>query len=455
MSIKHVRLFAVLAALAGCGAVGPDYARPNLTLADRFALSPQSALRDAAAHQWWTGLNDASLNAFVARGLTQNLSLQQARARIQEAQAQVRATGLGNQGSAEVSANVTWSDGAYSDSSAARVGGSFLFDIFGENQRRREQASASLEAAVFDAAAARLEMQSAVVQTYLDARYFQVAGAVRRQTIANRARLVNILQERNRLGDATKLSLRRAQAELALQRAELPQLEAGLQTSAFALATLLSEPGDRVLAQLTATSSVQPVPKTGLSPGVPAALLHNRPDIRAAEARFAAAVAEIGIAEAQLYPTLRLSGDVTASAANTVSIGPALSLPIFDRTVRQARRDAARARALQSEITWRRTVLEAVEDVQSGLARTHAWDRQVTALNRALATYSEAIVLSREAFELNAITLSETLTAEDNLSAASLRLAEARRSYAASWAGLNVALGQGWNADLGDTARQN
>lgn len=451
MPLDKIRLFAVLAALAGCGAVGPDYARPDISLAERFALTPQSAVREAANHQWWTGLKDPVLNDFVARGLVQNLDLQQARARIQEAQAQLRATGLGAQasGDATVSASANWVDGTYSDTTSGRLGGGFLFDIFGENQRRREQAQSSLDAAVFGAAAARLDMQAAVVQAYLDARYFQTAATLRRQTIGNRARLVDILQERNRLGDETILSLRRAEAELALQRAELPQLDAGLQTAAFALATLLAQPGDQILARLTETSPHQPVPKTGLAPGVPAALLHNRPDIRVAEAQFAAAVAEIGILEAQLYPTLRLSGDVTVSSTNSLTIGPALSLPLFDRTVREARRDAARARALQSEIAWRRTVLEAVEDVQAGLARTYAWDRQVAALNKALATYDEAIKLSREAFELNAITLSETLTAEDNLSAASLRLAEARRSYAAAWAALNVALGQGWSAESG------
>lgn len=451
MTLKPMVFVLVTGVLSSCGTVGPNFLRPEVQLTDRFALAPEAPLRQAADDTWWRGLHDPVLNGLVERALAQNLDLQTARARILEAQALVRTTAPISRadGTATARADSTWVDGARTDTSSASATAGYTFDLWGERRRRQEQAEANLQAAIYDAAAARLAIQTAVVSTYVDARYFQRAAVLRRQSIGNRSRIVGVLRERNRIGDETALALRRAEAELALQRAELPDLEAGLQTSAFALATLLSAPGDQVLGLLTAKPEGQPMPRGGLNADIPAALLHNRPDIRASEARLAAAVAEVGVLEAQLYPSLRIGGSVTLSATDSVTLGPALSLPIFDHALRKARRDAARARVTAAETTWRKTVLDAVEEVQSGLARAYSWDRQVSALGSALDKYRDAASLSREAFGLSAITLLEILDAEDNLTSVSLRLANAKRNYAISWAGLNSAIGQGWNAGQG------
>ena len=162
---------------------------------------------------------------------------------------------------------------------------------------------------------------------------------------------------------------------------------------------------------------------------------------------ISAATAAIGVQEAQLYPTLRLDGSVSAATVNTVTLGPTLILPLLTRGVRLARRDAARANAVEAEATWRKTVLSAVEEVQTALVRLQQADQQVAALRRAVITYRDTRRLSQEAFELNAVTVLDVLDTEDSLTSTELNLAAARRSFAQSWAQLNVGIGQGWMAE--------
>ena len=116
---------------------------------------------------------------------------------------------------------------------------------------------------------------------------------------------------------------------------------------------------------------------------------------------------------------------------------------MFNRPALKASRDAAYSRARQAELAWRETVLSAVEEVQANLSRTRSWARQVQSLNGAAGKYGEAARLSREVFDVGALTLIELVDTEDQLSAATLQLAEARRIYAISWARLNVATGRG------------
>jgi multidrug efflux system outer membrane protein len=177
---------------------------------------------------------------------------------------------------------------------------------------------------------------------------------------------------------------------------------------------------------------------------VPAALLKNRPDVRAAEAALASAVAQIGISEAQLYPSLRLNGALTVTQGGSLSVGPTFSLPVFDRKARLAGRDVAVARAAEAELFWRNTVLTGVEEVQLGLSSLETSDKQVTTLTSAVSKFRDVATLSTEAFRLQAITYIEVLDVEESLNQSELQLINARRTYASSWAQLNVAIGQGW-----------
>jgi multidrug efflux system outer membrane protein len=164
----------------------------------------------------------------------------------------------------------------------------------------------------------------------------------------------------------------------------------------------------------------------------------------AAERRLAAAVAGVGVAEAKLYPSVTLSGSVTAANPSEWSFGPALSLPILNQGPLRARRDAAIISATTAELEWRAQVLAAVEDVQKTQSEFTRKQREVAALRAAQRSRDRTLQLSRKVFELGELNLPDLLDAERFANAARISLAAAVRDLAQSWSALMVATGRGW-----------
>jgi outer membrane protein, multidrug efflux system len=176
---------------------------------------------------------------------------------------------------------------------------------------------------------------------------------------------------------------------------------------------------------------------------VPADLLRNRPDVQAAERRLAAAVAAVGVAEADLYPSLSLSGTVSAGDTATWSFGPALSLPIFNQGRLTAARDRAVAQAKEAELAWRSAIQSAVEDVQTELSRLAANRQRAARLTDVVTSTDRVLALSRETYRLGTTTLLDLLDAERSATAARLSLAQAYRDLATSFAGTQATVGRG------------
>jgi multidrug efflux system outer membrane protein len=214
--------------VSACTVVGPNFDRPTIALAERFAFSPHDALHQASQDAWWLGLHDPLLTAFVHQGLEQNLNVQAAVARILQAQAIVQTTGGSTLLSGDLQAQVQAVRTGIVDWNVVETGtfqAAFVIDLFGREKRRRESAEANLRAAEFDAAAARLAMQQSVVTQYLELRYYEHALKVQKRSVSNRARVVSVLRERSRLGEATQFDLKRAEAEVAAAQADRPGLK--------------------------------------------------------------------------------------------------------------------------------------------------------------------------------------------------------------------------------------
>jgi multidrug efflux system outer membrane protein len=450
VSQLSIRMAAPLGAcflLSACAAVGPEFSRPNVELAHQFAFAPHQGLETAARAAWWQELNDPVLNQLLDKALHQNLDLERSRARIEAARALLGTVGPGAQLSGPVVADATARrvEGlGWQTSSAAEFRPSFIIDLFGGQRRSLEAAQARLASEEYGAAVLRLAVQLELVEAYLDLRFNDALLAERHRSTRNRAQVVDVVRARVAAGESLRVDLRRAEAALATSRARLPGVDAARKRAVLRIATLLAEPAQKVTSLLEHPSRGIPMPGVGVDPDLPAALLRNRPDIRQAEADLAAAVAEIGISEAQLYPNLRVEGNVRVSSANVVSLGPVLSVPILDRPVRKARLASARARAREAEVIWRQAVLEAVEDVQVALVRLNETNLQQVRLREAVIASRSANRLAEEAFQVGALTLSEILDAEEDVTSARVQLLNAQAAHARSWAQLNVAVGQGW-----------
>ena len=443
---KALTTLCTLPFLAAC-AVGPDYEEPSIELSTQFVAGPASALPDPGDDAWWEGFRDPYLNELISRGLDKNLDIRSALSRIEQAEANVRTTGLNANVSGGLSAARTASRREGQDTLYATDGtlsGTFILDVFGGSRRGREQALAQLEAAGFNAGAARLAFLTSITTNYINARFNQESAAVTRSSIESRQETLRLVEQRRAVGAASQLELVQSRADLESAQADLPVFNANFEAAVFAIATLLAEPAGPIMARMQ-RGAPQPLPRSSGSTGVPADLLRNVPSVRAAERSFAAAVANVGVSEAALYPSFTLNGTITESTnLDSWSFGPSVNLPIFNRGALIAQRDAATAAAEEAELLWRAAVLDAVEDVEISSSALRNSRRSVTAQRRAVASNDEALRLSRETYEAGALTLLDLLDVERTTSAQRLSLAAAQQALANDWIALQIATGRGW-----------
>ncbi|ARE42356.1 RND efflux system, outer membrane lipoprotein CmeC (plasmid) [Rhodovulum sp. P5] len=426
--------------------MGPDYNRPDVALSARFVGGDATSVGAVATEPWWQSYRDPLLNDLVTRGLAQNLDVIAATERIGEAAAALRATG-GNaalSGGLDVNSTRSGGDGiATTTTDTAQLGAAFVFDLFGGIRRERGGAEADLVSARAEVETTRLAWLAELVAAYSDARYYQEALALARQTVSAREETVAITRDQVAAGAATDYERAEAEALLETARAAVPQYAAGFDANVFAIATLLNEPAGPIRASMQ-RGAPQLRPPPGSKTGVPADLLRNRPDIRSAEADLASAVAGVGMAEADLYPALTLSGTISRTdGTGAWSFGPGLSLPLFNQGALRASRDAAASRARQAEIAWRAAILAAVEDVQVSQSNLSRYRQRAAALRRAAAKYGEALTLAQDNYRNGASTLLDLLETDRNTASARISAASAVNDAAKAWATLKIATGAG------------
>lgn len=431
--------------LAGCTAVGPDYEAPVADVSTRFVGGGSTALIDAAQVAWWKNLREPLLNELVATGLAQNLDIAASLERIEQARSQLNQRGGNSQVSGGIGAQSIRSDNGFGtqQTNSATADARYVFDLFGGVRRGVEQGEAVLDQAEFNAATVRLGFLAELVSAYVQARFFQNAAELTRQTLASQRRTVQLVQFRIEAGDATQLELQQARQLVDRTQADLPLLQANFEANVFRIATLLAQPAGPLKKRMQRGAGL-PSPRSLGKAGVPADLVRNRPDIRAAERGLAASTAGIGIAEAQLYPSLVLNGSIAVSSQTTWNFGPAISFPVLNQGLLQAQRNEAISLAKQAEIEWRNTVLNATEDVQSSLSLTRGLASQIGALRRVTESSQRLVSLTRSSYEGGASPITDVLDAEQALSNSRLSLLGARRDYALSWIELQVAAGKGW-----------
>lgn len=412
-----------------------------------------------AGDDWWRAFRDPLLDRLIAEAALGNLDIAQAEARIRASDAGITAAGAGGLPSLTLGASHTTQrqNGSMRtvDGTVNTTGGSlsaaWLLDLFGEVRSQVGSATASRDAAVAGAAVARLALVSDIASAYVDARYYQSLKRLSEARLASTKRTEDLTRARMREGLASELDLSRAEEASEAAAGDIPLYEASFRRSAHRIATLMGRPAADLVPQLEAASG-QPAPAYAADAGVPADLLRNRPDIRRAEMDFEAAVADIGYAWSQLFPSITLSGSVTPTYVNTNakngslttwSFGPQLRLPIFDGGRLRANVKIAQAKAEEKEAAWRAAVLKAVEDVENALV---SYNRQKEALASGTARVARAqksLALARATEREGLSSLFETLDADRKLKQAEADLANARRNLALQYVALNVAAGRG------------
>ena len=444
-------------ALASCVscAVGPDYARPELPAPAAWRHAEPSALGDAepALAAWWSRFDDPRLGELVARALNANREVRIAEARVREAQALRGITRAGLLPQVTATGEASPATGSTLSLFFGALDLLWEIDVFGGQRRALEAAGADLDASVEDRRAVTLALLGEVATTYIEVCGLQHRiDAVRRNLAAQEeTRDLTLLQRR--VGLASDLVVDRARAQAALTAAELPPLEVARASAEHRLAVLLGEPPAALAAELAAPRPIPAAPETVVV-GVPADLLRRRPDLGRAERELAAATARIGEATADYFPRFTLTGavglrsddvqEIVSGGGTFATIGPSVEWPIFAAGRIRANVAVQDARQAQALARYEQTLLEALEDVETGLVRHAREQVRRRELRLAVEANRDAAVLARRLYANGLAEFLEVLDAERSLLVAESRFVESEAAVSTSLVALYVALGGGW-----------
>ena len=466
--------------LPGC-TVGPDYKSPKPDMPAAY-LNPSAppttqtsttTPRPIDVTRWWKTFNDPELDSLVERAVATNLDVMLAESRLCQARAtvgivgatllpDVNATGLYNRsgaGKGNVQAfstkhgTVVENSASRSNSYRAGFDANWEIDIFGGVRRNIESADASVQAAVEDRRDVLVTLISEVAVDYIALRGYQEQIRIATENLADQQHTADLTRQKFKAGFVSKLDVANADSQVYSTQSDIPALEMSARQTIYAMSVLLARDPAALLDEL---NKVKPIPLTppDVPIGLPAELLRRRPDIRRAEAQLHAATAQIGVATAQLYPQLNLAGslDIDAShlkglgywANNVWSVGPSITWPIFAGGKIVAGIDVQNALQEQALLTYKQTVLTALQDVENALVAYGKEQQRRTALVLAVAANQQAFDLSTQLYKQGQTDFLNVLNAERSLFGAQNALVQSNTNIATDLTALYKALGGGW-----------
>jgi NodT family efflux transporter outer membrane factor (OMF) lipoprotein len=437
--------------------VGPNYRPPaagTLSVPDTYYQRPAGTAPTDLA-RWWERFDDPLLARLIDDATSGNLDLAAASARLTQARESLIQARAGLVPTVTGSASAGRNFGPGNDRSSFSIGADAAWeaDLFGRIRRGVEAARADAEASYYDREALRVAIAAEVATNYVDARLAQERLAIARDTLSIEDSNLQIATWRRQAGLVSSLDVEQARASRAQTAASIPNIENSFASATYRIAVLTGRAPGAVTAELSAD---KPIPKgpRDVATGIPADTLRQRPDIRAAERGLAAATARIGVAEAQLLPDLRLTGNIGTSAfsigglfnAITGGIFSSLSQTLFDGGRLRSQVRSQRAATEVALAAYHQSVLVALEDVENALnALRAARLRQAQfAIARQAAANSE--LLARTQYRSGLTDFQQLLETERTLLSARDGVAGSHGDEALALVQLYRALGGGWDS---------
>ncbi len=468
--MSALTLAATPAVLLGGCVVGPHYTRPaplqGAAPPVRFASSSAVTSATQPSEAWWTLYRDPVLDRYVATALSANTDLRIAIARLVEARAALAGAQSRNLPSTVLSTGGGYgvTSSALAASNAQRIpanGDSIVeaavdvaweIDLFGRIRRTIEAAKADSEATEAARDSVRIAVAADTVRAYVEVCTYGQAANVARRSLAILSRISELTTQLNRAGQASGFDQMRVEAFEANARAAIAPLDADRQAALYRLAVLTGQPPETDMADAArcvhAPELAAPIPV-----GDGRSLLVRRPDIRGAERQLAADTARIGIATADLYPTISLGGSFAtqaptfaglgASSFRTWSLGPLISWTFPNVSAARSRIRASEAHAQASLARFDAIVLTALSEVEQALASEAAELDRRQALRQARDRDALALTLAGQRFNTGTIGLFEVLDSERSLVADEAAIATSDRVVVEDQVVLFKALGGG------------
>jgi NodT family efflux transporter outer membrane factor (OMF) lipoprotein len=467
---RKATVWAALAALllSGCATVGPDYSVPATPLPAKWDTALEEGLDPAPLSAevlaaWWQVLDDPVLSALIQKAVAGNLDLRQARARVRQARARLgisaadKYPSVGSSGAATRSRGSENTGGSGSERDVYRAGfdAGWELDLFGGVRRGVEAAEADLEAGRQDLRDVLVSLLAETADTYIQVRALQARLAVAEQNLEVQEKTWQLTVWRKQAGLSDELAEQQARYNLESTRALIPTLTFGLTVAVNRMALLLGEMPGPVQAELSGRRSIPAVPER-IAVGLPADTLRQRPDVRRAERQLAAQVARIGVATADLYPKLRLSGsigleslsagDLLTAGSRTFSLGPSFSWNLFDAGAVRRNIGVQSALADQQVAAYVSAVLTAAQEAENAL-KGYAQERK---RNRSLQTAAQAArqatVLADYQYRAGLIDFNRVLDAQRSLLSLQDSLVQSNAAEVTNLIALYKAMGGGWDA---------
>ena len=494
---------------AGC-TVGPDFKRPSLWSPGSWLSHASQQAGDKAASvasmtdpsppdpRWWDIFHDPELSALEARAAQTNLDVRLATARLVESRAQLRVTaadryptltGTGSYMRTKISDKEIQrglQDGVSGVSaSGVTVGGttisgstinsvrqyagevtvppvdifedgidaSWELDLWGRVRREVESARATVAASAEDRRSVLIAQLAEVARDYMMLRGSQTLLSIALDNQKTAQASLVLTRQRYVGGLTTDLDVQNALAQLDTTTAEIPNDQQQVAQQINALSLLLGEPPQALRTELEVPSGVPPIPLR-VPVGIPSELARRRPDIRQAEAQLHAATASVGVATANFYPRVTLTGalnfetlslrDLAFWSAAAYNFGPTISLPIFEGGRLRGQLQLSKAREQEAAISYQQTVLGAWRDVDNALIAYSSEQRRHDQLAQAVQAAQRAVSLAQQQYTHGLDTFLNVLDAQRTLLSAQQQLASSATTESANLVQLYTALGGGW-----------
>ncbi len=478
----RIAIPAVCLLCAGCAAVGPNFEKPEVEIADTWleAADPKIDTSQIAYQDWWQVFNDPILNQLIDNAYSQNLSLQVAGLRILQARAQLGfATGLQYPQSQSVQtsyarsrssenappfSNLPPAIGDNIDHTVNVWSTSFDIaweaDVWGKFRRGIEAADANLAANMLNYDAVLVSLTGDVALTYTLVRTLEQRLAYVRQNVLLQQRGLDLAQARFDLGATSELDVAQSTALVNSTEAIIPFLQMNLRQTKNVLSLLLGIPPSD-LTNILGASGRLPVAPTQAAVGIPAELIRRRPDVRAAEMAAAAQSAAIGVSTADLYPQFVLAGsiglagesfsDQFESGSSSGFFVPLINWNIFNYGRIRNNVRVQDARFQQLVVNYENVVLNALREVEDGLAGFLRSQEEFGYLGQAVTASQRSVDLSLIQYEEGIVDYQRVLDSQTSLLLQQDKLVEVQGRIVSSLVLTYRALGGGWQLRQGNT----
>lgn len=472
--LRLILVAAIFLPTAGC-AVGPNFVSPEAPISDKFREANNHSVKSTNEdyRDWWKSFHDPILNRLIQTAYNQNLTLLSAGTRVLQARAilgiaigevypQVQ-QGSGsltyNRASAATPLSAPNATPAFFWTDSVGVQAAWELDFWGKFRRGVESADGAYLASIASYDAVLVSLLGDVTATYIGIRTTEQLIAIARDNIREQEESVRIAESRFRAGSVSERDVFEAKNVLGATEATIPQLTIQLQQLQNALCVLLGVPPQSLGALFAQSRGRIPVPPSTVAVGIPADLLRRRPDVRAAELAALAQSAQIGVAEAELYPAISISGTFGGSASTayghnlgeaftskgmTYAGGPAFQWNIlnYGQITNNVRLQDARLQQLL--VDYQNTVLNAQQQVDNGLSTFLQSRQQVGFLRGSAEAAKGALRVATQQYNQGATDFTTVLVAEQNLLQAESNLAVAMGNVPLGLTAVYRALGGGW-----------